>query len=236
MMKQMYWSGVAIASAISLVAMPAQAQTVTVNTIDGTLFETTELASFASDGVDLLGINVTAGFLDGTFETLNFADIPGGGGVSGNGWALSFTGGTTFLDEWNLTIDAGTSLTGFSISGAPGDTVFDILDSGTGTPGSALGAEFSLSSISDSSIDLDVTYSNLVALTGQAPVGDLFESVSVQFSSALGGIDGGFLDFIADTDNSATAGDVAAVPEPFTVVGAGLALGLGGILRRKYAR
>jgi hypothetical protein len=179
------------------------------------------------------GISVTALFSGGGSQTLNWA-VSGvdSGGVSGTDWSLTETG-NTFGGTW--TLSSTVALTGIAISGAPGDTVFDValnsdgtqagsgVDDGSnqGTAGSARGWTFE---IVFGITELTATYGNILNLTGDAAVGDLWEALSLDFDS---GAFTGTLGFIADTDTAAAAGDIIArTPEPGSL--ALMVLGLAG--------
>lgn len=175
------------------------------------------LTGFATNGAMMDNMSVTATF-GNTSQTLPWADTGAtSGGVTGSGWALSMSG-DTFGGLWNFTFSptAALSLTQLVLSGNSGLTVFDRTFGGAdGTPGSARGMDFS-----DPNIDAMVTYSDQVAIGAASPVGDLWHTVTVNFTN---GIRTNF-SFVQDTDNDSRYG----VPEPASIGLLGLALaGLG---------
>jgi hypothetical protein len=197
--------GLAAAAASLLTAANVPAATVSYD--NGTTYQTAALAAYSTFGDMMDGLSVTAYFLGGGSQALAWADTgAGSGGVSGTGWSMSLSG-NTFGASWNLTSDV--ALAGLVLSGASGNTVFDIdTDPGTGTTGSERGWTFETAYTGP----LYATYRNIVQLTGYAPVGDLWETLSLGF-----GGDGGFtgsLSFIADADNALADADVTPAPVP----------------------
>jgi hypothetical protein len=171
------------------------------------------------------GMSVTAIFTSGLNQTLSWADTgANSGGVTGTGWSLSVTGDTFNDNAW--TMDTGNlTLTDLILDGTTGLTVFDrTFDNLVGTAGSALGKD----------IDTGVTaqYSRQVAIAPDAPVGDLWHVVSVDFTDVgSGGVSGTFT-FSQDTDNDSRFADVPA-PAPLLLVGIGL---IGMSIARHYKK
>lgn len=207
-----------------------------VNAVNGTQQVTQALSGFSTDGGDMAGMSVTAIFADNFSETLSWSAFSSSsGGVSGTDWSLGQSN-TTFSFAWTLTNTRGALLTELRLDGGPGDTVFDRTLPSSGTSGSANGRDFSASN--DLGLNIVATYSDIVALTGQNPVGDLYRRLSIQFGSGLGSRP--FM-FVADTDNLQFPNDLTpdpntAVPEPsaiaiWSLVGLGAFLGI----RRKRA-
>lgn len=212
-------------------AANAQSLVVTHNT--GTINSTQALTGYATTGAMMDGMTVTAYFAGGGSETRAWTDLSAtGGGVSGSMWSLSESG-DTFSSNWSL-ISTGAVISKLVIDAGRGDSVFDTTFIGdvTGTDGSARGANFSISGAN--SWDIVATYQDTVALTGQAPVGDLFRTLTIDFSRGAA-FRSGSLAFLADTDNLRFAGDIRpSVPEPETygMLMAGLGL-IGAIARRR---
>jgi hypothetical protein len=204
----------------------------TVNFDPGTTHSTTALTGFQTLGDLMVGMSVTAFFSNQTSQNAIWAATGSGAGAAGGtGWSLSMTG-DTFSDSWTLSNSSGNAISRILIDGQPGDTIFDITDPDPGTPGSARGNTF------NPDAGLVVTYRDLVALTGFAPVGDLYLRLDIQFPNgfASGAAAPNTFKFVADTDNAGTPGDIHPTPEPATMLllGFGL-LGLVGA-RKKFQK
>lgn len=224
--------------------LPAHA--VTLGFDDSVLYDATSQIEPGGDmGFGDAGIEVTAIFADGNSQTLNwfsYGNSPDGpaGGVLGAGWGLEHYG-NTYIDPWWLTTNV--ALSSLVISGSPGNIVFDVAIDGLGnvlpgnggpdnmygTVGSGNGSTFELFMTPDLP-DLTVTYSNIVALAGESPVGDLWETLTLDFGSQ--GFVGELL-FIADTDVASTTGPAATVPAPFSLALLGIGLAGLGLARKK---
>jgi hypothetical protein len=205
--------------------MASQASAVIIST-DNTITDTIPgLTGFSTTGSMMDGMSVTAIFTSGLNQTLSWADTgANSGGVTGTGWSLSVTGDTFNDNAW--TMDTGNlTLTDLILDGTTGLTVFDrTFDNLVGTAGSALGKD----------IDTGVTaqYSRQVAIAPDAPVGDLWHVVSVDFTDVgSGGVSGTFT-FSQDTDNDSRFADVPA-PAPLLLVGIGL---IGMSIARHYKK
>ena len=169
------------------------------------------------------GMTLTANFSSGGPETVTWVDLtsPTGNAV-GTGWSL-YQGGDTFSSNWRLAVNSSTSLTSLVIDGGPGNTVFDRTFGGAkGTPGSALGKDFSMSN--SCGLNIVATYRNQVALAGSSPVGDIFRHLEIDFTTIP--LTNRTIYFMADTDNSIS--DIQPIPEPSTLAIWSL-LGLCGI-------
>lgn len=214
------------------IASQTLAYTLNVSFNNGTIQETTALTGFATNGAMMDGMNVTATFSAGGFQTEAWAATGvASGGVSGTGWSLSESG-DTYGGIWSLNADS--AIDRLFLDAGAGDSVFDTTFGGDfGTDGSARGWTFQVDNLTgDWDGNIDVTYIDAVALTGDSPVGDLFRYLDIQFSSGFTGT----LGFKQDTDNLEFAGDIQPVPEPATMLllCSGLA-GLAGI-RRKFKK
>ncbi len=208
----------------------ARAGTLDVSFVPGALNLTTALTGFSTLGDMMDGMSVTAFFEVGGPETVFWADTGAGAGAAlGTGWSLSQTG-DTFVSPWTLANATGTGLLGLLIDAGVGDTVFDVdFAPFPGTDGSADGNTFELTAGGDP-YDIDVTYSDRVALIGDPPVGDLWRRLRIVFDGAALR-SGDSISYLADTDNLSLAGDIREVPEPGTI--ALLGFGVAFVARRR---
>jgi len=189
------------------------------------------VATYQTTGAMMDNMSITANFTGGFSQTLYWADTGLiSGGVTGTGWSLSQSG-DTFGGNWVFSDTRQGSLLSLVLDGNTGYTLFDRTFNGnSGTPGSANGWSFDSDTFDGWFFDPDVTvtYSDRVALTGQAAVGDLWQVMTLNF-----GTDGfsGRFSFIQDTDNDIRA---TQVPEPGMLSLIGLALaGLGFTVRKR---
>ena len=175
------------------------------------------------------GMEVTAFFVGGGSETVLWADTSAGAGAaSGTGWLLSESG-DTYGGLWTLLNNTGGGIASIFIDAGAGDSVYDV---GTlnSTDGSASGWTFQVVA-GGGGLDIEATYSDVVSLTGDAPVGDLWRNLEIAFTNAGGLGTGHSLTYITDTDNLEFAGDINPVPEPASVTL--LVLGLAGLAARR---
>lgn len=195
-----------------------------------------------TDGTDLDGALVTATYADGTSEQITwegdpriFTEPDGSTYGSIDGWARGAN--TDIFMSWDgFEMTTTSVLTSLSIDLAPASAVFDttfIFDdndpNGESTQGSSFGFPFELySGYENLEGAITATYTGIVSLVGDDPVGDLFTTMSLDFSMLLGGGILGNLDFRSDLDVLRTEGDLSPVPLPASLSFLLLALaGLG---------
>jgi hypothetical protein len=175
-----------------------------------------------------------ATFSGGLSQTLAWATTgANSGGVSGTRWSLSLDG-DSFSNRWNfIFLDQGSlgQLTKLVLDGSTGLTIFDRTTVGdiVGTPGSAQGLDFSFNSGCGSCM-ANATYSGLTSIGGAAAVGDLWQTLTVDFTGGTGPRTN--FAFLQDTDNDSRF--VPGIPEPetYALMLAGLAA-LGAVARRR---
>lgn len=228
---------VVVAALLAVTVMASNAMAISVAYDNGTTYYTTAIAQFGTTGDDMAGMMITAYFADQTMDTAYWATTGfEAGSAVGNGWSLSESG-TTYSNDWTLANTGTAATTGAAvgpdlvrlvIDAGLGDTVFDVIYPAYVTAGSAEGTE-----ITTVASGL-ATYRHRIALTGDAPLGDLWRVLDIQLDPGLAA--GQSLTFVADTDNLSVSGDLD-VPEPGTMalLGIGL-LGLGGAVIRRRRR
>jgi hypothetical protein len=226
----------AAAALIAAVTTPALAQTNSF--VQGTVYDAPALTTFTTDSEKMIGMRVTWTFDDNTTGTANWTGFgPDAFGVNVGGFRVQRERfADTFFMPWSVINNSGKGITSVRFNGQPGRVVFDCGWTSTGcaanqdpqqqmgSPNSARG--WSLSTLGFGGANVYTggvvgQYANLVGLVGAAPVGDLFEQLTISFSDVLAS--GQIYGFRADTDN--TSGDIPVpppvvppptVPEPAT--------------------
>jgi hypothetical protein len=192
---------------------------------------TTALTGYATSGSMMAGMQVTVIFGSGYGETAVWATTGADSGAAvGTGWSLAESG-DTFAGTWTLSYWANqTGISQVTIDAGYGNAVFDTQALGDieGTVGSARGWDFIRSG--GPTDPVVASYRDYVALTGFAPVGDLFRILEIDFLYPFGGT----MTFVADTDNILYSGDINSVPEPGSMIllGTGL-LGAARAYRKR---
>lgn len=175
----------------------------------------------ASRGVDLEGATITATYTDGSTEILTWhaLDSYTFGGATGTDIDMSFGFESHELSTTKL-------LASLQIDLQPASSVFDTtFDSsdypiGNSTPGSLNGFPFQLDpEYEGMSGDLTVTYSGIVNLKGSPAVGDLYTTMTVDFSKLSAGGLLGNLKWNSDIDTMRDAGDLVPTGAPCIVRG-----------------
>ena len=220
----------ALASAALALSLSFPAQSAPINyATAGAPVDIPGLTGFATTGALMDGLRVVACFsIAGCAPALFWADTgPTSGGVTGNGWSLSVAGDTFNVNAWSFAFDPNQTHLGQLVSllldGSSAFTIFDRTLPNQGTPGSASGRDF------DTAVGatIDVLYSGPTGIGGNPPVGDLFQSVFIDFHG-----DGPRTSFVfsQDTDNDSRF----QAPEPGSLALLAIAaLGLGLSRRRR---
>lgn len=209
---------------VMLLSSSAQAA-ITINYDAGTTYSTTALTGYATTGSMMDGMLVTAYFVGGGSETVLWEDDTATGTAAGMAeganWGL-YENGDTFGSIWEFS--SVVDISKLVIQAGPGNTVFDLTwplgavppNDTEGTPGSARGWTFDYQGNAND-INLDVTYSDLVALNGSPAVGDLYLNLEIVFKDGYSASAAPF-QFIQDTDNLKYSGDITPISEPSMMI------------------
>jgi len=249
--------------AVALSALSFTAANAAIGTLTGVFvepanpFQVDSILEFSVQGQDMGPMTVEAHYGNG-IEIVSWNSTSE---LAGNARFELRQSGDTYPNSWELlNRDANHLLLKLVIRAADGNTVFDLqgptylttagqvtegkTDLSEQTPGSEKGSTFNwvnnTAFIDDvdfnilQSVNVEATYSNIVNLTSQSAKGDLWTTLTIEFS---GGAAGGLVynvefQFDADTDIFLPASD-APVPEPSSLA---LMLGLGAIGAWRYRR
>ena len=248
-----------LAMALALVGVSrAQAASITINEVAGTTYYTNGFTDFSVTTGQMNGMLVTAYWtLGGVAQGPQTAAWNNGVTFTGTDFDLAVTGDTYDNDAWQLDFSINSAdgqLQRLVFDGVPGNTVFDRTFGGgignQGTAGSNYGKDFA--GFDNYCIDgfgancffgtqgnIRATYLNRVALSNNAPIGDVFTGFSMEFLS-FGGLGEGInWSFNLDTDIAPTGLTTnptgpSPVPEPgsMLLLGTGF-FGLAKAVRRR---
>lgn len=210
----------------------------------GTPWNVQNVANWHTTGNTMDGMQVTVTFA-GSSPVTSTGTWSDNSGASGDGWSLTmpttniygfsgYTDNTWYADAWWIFENTGTSaITSLVIDGYLGDTVFDIhpdIDLPNSTLGSLEGRSVVANSLVSPDLSVFAEYSNIVSVNGNPAVGDLYQTVTFDFSQQGGTFSSGmFFKFALDTDNVN-----APVPEPATILLFGIgAAGVAAFRRRR---
>jgi len=158
----------------------------------------TKLTGFSTYGDMMSGMRVTAGFLDGSSQSIFWgATDDDSGGAFGSNWSLTESG-NSFDSPWTFS-NSGQGITSLVIDAIPGNTVFDNIRKLEVTPYSADGWGFE--TLSGQSPDF-FAYSDPIDISE----GDLFGRLSLYWTNGFAGK----MKFRADTDSGSESNPVQA--------------------------
>jgi len=226
-------------SLCATVALPTVTAAQTVTATPGTQRIVYGSIEESATGSSMTGMRLTATFADNTTLTGSWgflsSDFFGAfyGVELGDRLRVRHRNTDTFFPPfWSIRQLGGAQVTSLTFDGAPGHTVFDrsfgFLGLGAGTPGSSLGTDFFAGFLSGTT----ARYTNVVSVAPNAPVGDLYATLTVDFANPL---PRGGATFLLDTDR--VKGRIGVVPEPSTyaLMGTGLVALLAAARRRTRA-
>ncbi|MCC6243308.1 MAG: PEP-CTERM sorting domain-containing protein [Gemmatimonadaceae bacterium] len=237
----------ALAVVLSITPDRARGQTNTFS--NGTVFSAPVLNTFETLGRDMNGMRVEWTFADGlgtAFATWGDLGVQNGfsfAGVRSGGFEIALNANSsTSTVTWTLTNATGNRLQSVRFNGAPGRTLFDcgVGCPNPGTPGSSGGQSLQTINFGGYTGGVIGEFTNIVGIGGLAPVGDLFEQLTITFADLVS--NNGYYNFRLDTDNSdfgvAPPSPVSptTVPEPSTWAMMLVGLAAVGLRARRKAQ
>lgn len=217
----------------------AQAATVNITTSISSAYQSEHglRSNTGSEGVDLDGALVSADYADRPSEDLVWEAQ--GIGWSNAGWADGED--TNLFMSWDgFDLTATSLLTSLSIDLTSASSAFDISTAYDPDPlstlGSSFGFPFEIYSGGAALLgSIAVTYTGIVNLANSVAAGDLFTTMTIDFTGLSTGGFLGEMSFRSDIDTFEVAGDLSPVPLPASL--SFLLIGLGGLgLARKRSR
>jgi hypothetical protein len=219
---------------LGLTALHASALTVTTSSANA--FDVTSITDLVT-GSGMAGLTVTLTTNTGASSNATWAAISGSqGGASTASWSLNATG-NTFAALWQFSYSGTAPVASLVLNGVPGNISFDRAAPNPGSPGSFGGSDFTVDLNNDGLADnpaWTITYSRPLGVGGSAPLGDEFGVLTIDFGT--GGFTGQSFSFLQDSDIfvPASNGGGNTVPEPASLLLAGLGLSALAFVRRRH--
>jgi hypothetical protein len=206
-------TSIILALGSGLAVLPTHAGVTTYNENTGTIYTTPALTGFTTSGDQMDGMNVSVTFSDGSVKSSTWATTGSGAGAAAlaNFFRISERGDTFNDNAWVIAnLNPTLNITSFKLFGASDHTMFDRTFGGaTGTTGSASGKDFGIAG----HYNVTATYSDMLALDGNAPVGDEFETLQVDFSDSTQLGVGASTTFTQDADNALFSNTIQPAPD-----------------------
>lgn len=222
----------------------AQAAVVHISEDPGTVVYYDSISTWITSGQDMTGMEVTVNYVSSS-ETVSW-DVGGAGtGAVGSDWSLTMadpTKTTYYGSYWTFDVmDGGDAIESIFLNGVADNTIFDnrkpLVPGDQGTDGSWYGNPLTIDldyggmPVTTYSGDINVSYIGDIALTNNPVVGDIYQSMLIEFGGNAFASSDEFY-FYQDTDNI-----VDPVPEPATMFLFGVGLtGLVAVQSRRKRR